>query len=268
MSRRLITLDESKKIQQEILDKVDSFCSANKLRYSLACGTLLGAVRHKGFIPWDDDIDLMMPRPDYEWFVSHFDIPGHHIVNLALRDDCIENFTKICKDNTVMVDLQMGREIWGINIDLFPIDAAPEGDVKTRYAEIDNVREKAMRICPFYRTAKVGKGALFIKYLLKRIVYFDFRSFRNLKRWLVKEPMNPDYSTSQMLGVYYLNEKERAFLPRDVYEEFTTIPFEGKEYPAISHYDEFLTALFRNYMEFPPVEKRVTHHLYDSFVEE
>lgn len=67
-----ITTHELRKIQIEILKSIHNYCQENNLRYSLAYGTLLGAVRHKGFIPWDDDIDIMMPRPDYEQFLKGY----------------------------------------------------------------------------------------------------------------------------------------------------------------------------------------------------
>ena len=90
-------------VELEILTQIDTFCRNNGLKYSLAYGTLLGAVRHGGFIPWDDDIDIIMPRKDYEYLIANWDIPGYIVQNKKTNDDFSQNFTKIRKDNTAYV---------------------------------------------------------------------------------------------------------------------------------------------------------------------
>ena len=135
--RKYIDSEESKRIQLEILDGIDRFCTQRGLRYSLAYGTLIGAVRHKGFIPWDDDIDLMMPRPDYDRLRKEFQADGLYLVDLADRDDCVETFLKVCKSGTVMVDKNFGRELWGVNVDVFPVDGAPSEDLAGHYAALN-----------------------------------------------------------------------------------------------------------------------------------
>ena len=265
--RKYIDSEESKRIQLEILDGIDRFCMQRGLRYSLAYGTLIGAVRHKGFIPWDDDIDLMMPRPDYDRFRKEFQVEGLYLVDLAERDDCVETFVKVCKAGTVMVDLNFGRELWGVNVDVFPVDGAPADGLAGHYAALDRIREKCFQICPYYKSVKKGRFPLMLKYALKRVRYFYPGSFKSLKKKLVDGQKALPYETSETVGVYYAAEKTKTFLPKQVYDEIGTILFEGREYPALKAFDAYLTKLYGNYMQLPPEEKRVSHHAYDSYIE-
>lgn len=266
--RKLLNVDECKEIMLEILDAIDQFCREHGLRYSLCGGTLLGAVRHKGYIPWDDDLDLLMPRPDYDRFRREFKVKGFYVNDLANRDDCVESFVKVCKEGTVMVDLNFGRELWGVNVDVFPLDGAPGEGLADHYAALDALRAKAFQICPYYKSVKKGRFLLMVKYALKRLRYFYPGSFKSLKKKVVDAQKAIPYETSEVVGPYYWVEKTRAFLPRRIYDELVPYSFEGKEYPATKDYDTVLKALFGDYMQLPPVEKRVSHHAYDSYIEQ
>ena len=265
--RKPIDAEESKRLQLEILDGIDRYCRERGLRYSLAYGTMIGAVRHQGFIPWDDDIDLMMPRPDYDRFRKEFEVEGLYVVDLAERYDCVETFVKVCKSGTVMVDKSFGRELWGVNVDVFPIDGAPSENLAEHYDSLNRIREKCFQLCPYYKSVRKGRFPLMLKYFLKRLRYFYPASFRSMKRKLVDGQKAIPYESSEIVGIYYASEKTRTFLPKRVYDEIGTILFEGREYAAPKDYDTYLTSLYGNYMQLPPVEKRVSHHAYDSFIE-
>ena len=265
--RKLLDIEECKRIQLEILDTIDRFCQERGLRYSFAYGTLLGAVRHQGFIPWDDDIDLMMPRPDYDRFRKEFKADGLYLLDLAERDDCVETFMKVCKEGTILVDKHFGREIWGVNVDIFPLDGAPSEKLEEHYASLDKIRETLFRICPYYKSVKKGRFPLMLKYAAKRLRYFYPGSFMDLKKKSVAGQQSFPYETSAIAGVYYEAEKVREFMDKQVFEHIGTLPFEGRVYPAIEQYDAYLTQLYGEYMQFPPVEKRVSNHVYDSYVE-
>lgn len=267
MEKRLLELEEIKRIQLDILDCIDRFCKAEGLRYSLSYGTLLGAVRHKGYIPWDDDIDLIMPRPDYDRFRTTFTADDCYLNDLSLRDDCVEAFVKVCKKGTIMVDKNFGREMWGVNVDIFPIDGAPEEGLEEHYESLDRIREKLFRICPYYKSVKAGRIPLMLKYALKRIVYFYPGTFISLKRKLVEGQKAIPFESSRTVGVYYEAEKTRSFMERHIYDAIGVLPFEGKSYPALQYFDAYLTKIYGDYMQLPPEEKRVSQHAYDTYLE-
>lgn len=267
MERKQIGTEECKRIQLDILDTIDRFCQKRGLRYSLAYGTLIGAVRHQGFIPWDDDIDIMMPRSDYDRFRETFRSPGYRLADLAGRDDCVETFVKVCKEGTFMVDRNFGRELWGVNVDVFPIDGAPSEGLEAHYATLNAVREKLFQICPYYKSVKKGRFPLLLKYLLKRIRYFHPGSFMSLKKKLADGQKAIPYEDSVTVGIYYAAEKTRTFMEKRVYDEIGALPFEGRSCPALIHYDTYLTKLYGDYMQLPPEEKRVSHHAYDVYIE-
>lgn len=264
--RRLIDSEESKRIQLVILDVINQFCKERGLRYSLAYGTLLGAVRHNGFIPWDDDIDLMMPRPDYDRFRKEFEVDGFNLVDLAERDDCVETFVKVCLEGTVMVDKSFGRELWGVNVDVFPIDGAPSENLTDYYAALEKIRNKSFQICPYFKSVPEGSFPLMLKYAVKRLRYFYPGSFKSFKKKLVDGQKTIPYDNSDMVGVYFAAEKTRTFFDKKIYDTIGLLSFEGRRYPALMNYDIYLRQLYGDYMQLPPVEKRVSHHAYDSFI--
>lgn len=265
--RQLLSSQQIRSFQLEILSAIDAFCRQNGIRYSLCGGTLLGAIRHKGYIPWDDDVDLIMPREDYDRFVATFKADGMTVRDLSLEDDCVETFVKVCKDGTVLVDRNFGRELWGVNVDVFPIDGAPAENSEAFYQGLDRRRSKLLKICPYYRAVKGRQRIpLFLKYCLKRLVYFYPGSFYSLKKEVVAAQKAIPFRTAPMAGTFYWVEKARTIMAKDVYETFTTVSFEGREYAAVKQYDFYLTRIFGDYMQLPPVEKQVSHHAYDSYL--
>lgn len=266
--RKLLSSAEIKAIELDILSAIDLFCRQNKIRYSICGGTLLGAVRHQGFIPWDDDIDLLMPRPDYERFLKSFHHDEMTVIDLSEQDDCVETFIKVCKKGTILVDKNFGRELWGVGVDVFPIDGFEASDIKEKYKTVDTTRNTLMQICPYYRAVKgFRRIPLFIKYCLKRLLYFYPGSFCSLKKVVTNTQKAYPYESSPIVGVFYWVEKDRTFLPKNIYEELTELPFEGKYYPATKHYDFYLKQMYGDYMQLPPVEKRVSHHPFNPYIE-
>ena len=129
---KTVSDSELKTIELEILREVAAFCDAHGVRYYLACGTALGAVRHDGFIPWDDDIDLALPRPDYERFLSLFRSEKHTVLDSRFDDRYPYAFAKVSDNATCLVENIEQPFPMGVYIDLFPIDGLPANEAERK----------------------------------------------------------------------------------------------------------------------------------------
>ena len=263
---KALQLEDIQRISLDILADVHRFCVKNDITYSLAYGTLIGAVRHKGFIPWDDDIDLLMPRPDYDRFIREFRSEENEVLDLSGTDACVETFAKVCRKNTVMVDRELGRSLWGVNVDIFPIDGAPEEGLEERFNRMEKKREWIFRLCPFYKEVGKGKAKWFLKYCLKRLRYPSLSGCVKVKRAIENELRAISFGETPLAGAYFGDDGIREFMPTEWFTEYTTLEFEGKPYSVVSHWHDYLTRLFGDYMQLPPEDQRVTHHLYDSYL--
>ena len=255
-----------KAIQTDILIEIHAFCKSADIRYSLAYGSLIGAVRHKGYIPWDDDIDLIMPRHDFDRFLQSFHSEKNEVIDLSKSNVCVETFAKVCRKNTLMTDLELGRTIWGVNVDIFPIDGAPSPGLEDHYAAMCRKREWISRLCPFYKVVGKNKLRWFAKYCLKRLRYPHRGNCADIKSDINDELRAFRFEESSLAGAYFGDDDIREFMPRNWFETYTELEFEGKSYSVIAHYDEYLRRLYGDYMQLPPEEQRVTRHNYESFV--
>ena len=261
-----IFLEELKSIQIEILDKVDEYCKKTGKQYFLSSGTLLGAVRHKGYIPWDDDIDVYMLRKDYESFVRVFNgyDSNYRVLSLRTDPDYPNAYAKVERVGTLLIEnVDYPFEI-GINIDIFPIDGVPN-DKKMRRAYMN----KAFRLCQ--------------KMILKN-VSIDFQKrgiFKNIilalgKVLLLSKSLSDlaneldclidkNCETTQYVCNLVSNNKFGKEYPRSVIEGGVDVEFEGKEYKTMQGWDTYLRVNYGEYMQLPPEEKRVSHHCYKAY---
>lgn len=256
-------MDQLKTIETDILRAFVRVCEQLNLRYYLLGGTLLGAVRHQGFIPWDDDIDIGMPRADYERFLEQGGglLPDHLFLQTNVTDPeyplC---FAKIRDSRTTFVESSVGdRKInHGVFLDIFPLDYYPEGVFeratftlrkKLLCGRIDTV----FRI-PENRTAKARSKRILGTILmpsLKRAVRNRNRLYRSVKK-------------SSFLANYGGAWGAKEIVPADWYGDGTPVQFEGLTVMAPREYDKWLTQVYGDYMQLPPVEKRVNHHYTDA----
>lgn len=270
MEKRKLSPDEIKKIELDILLEFARFCKENNLRYYLAGGTLLGAIRHKGFIPWDDDIDVCMPRKDYLKFIKTF---GGWNENLEVKSNLKNNFgapfSKIMdlrtKIDAKYTDNDIDTNLW---IDVFPVDGLPEN-----LEEVKEVYDK----CDFYRRlllltgAKLGEGKSifkkYAKYLLKPLanIYGKKRCIDNIEKIAAKYPYDDcEYVGAITWGLYGVGER----MLKSEFEQAVEVEFEGHRFPAFSCWDSYLKGLYGDYMKLPPIEKRKTHDMVAYLVEE
>ena len=267
---KALNLKEIQQIELELLLKFDLVCKSNNLRYSLGGGTLLGAIRHKGFIPWDDDIDVMMPRPDYEKFLSicKSKKTDFNLVTYDTVEGYNGLFAKIWDPNTIVKDdlMEMTFEI-GVNIDVFPLDGLGKSE------------EEAYKI--FKRTAwnrEMLNAVLWKKFFRSkthsilvepiRFTMFVLSRFSNPKKLLRKvdeENLRHSFEGSKYAGCVCGSYREKEIMPTDTFENYIDLDFEGEKLKAIANYDEYLTKHYGNYMQLPPEEKQQTHHTYKAY---
>ena len=249
-----------------ITDEIDRICRKHNINYSMYGGTLIGAVRHKGFIPWDDDFDIAMLRTDYERFIdicknelnTKFDI-----VSMDNSSDYGYNFIKITLKGTKVLQGDYSKlkdkysQIW---VDVFPMDNVPNDRMKKALHKFRNyicIKLLEERFDGLRSNEKNKKKIFVYKILgfLNRIIPASFLKQR-LKRNSIKYALqNTEFITS--LSSCYGYDKE--MLPRTIFEEFQDYDFEGRKYRAVKNYDLWLTKVFGDYMKLPPVDKRVTH---------
>lgn len=262
----MINLDDEilRKLQLtelELMKEVDRICRKNKIKYSLDGGTLLGAVRHNGFIPWDDDADIMMSRKDYERFYKACkrDLNHEKYFFQEFRTDSEYRwgYAKLRKNGTVF--LREGQEHvkchTGVCIDIFVFDEVPDRYISRRfhYVACFLIRKGLYSIVGKRNAKKLWAKTL---YLLLSIFPRNFWVC-----WLMKLAHN-EYGKGRKLisHLTYPNRKNiRYGLSARYYDAYVDKEFEEYKFSVIKEYDKYLTELFDDYMELPPMEKRKAH---------
>lgn len=247
-------------VEQEILDVVDKVCQENSLRYSLAYGTLLGAVRHGGFIPWDDDIDLILPRADYNEFIRIFnEAPpeGYLLINKTNSKDYTNNFTKIVKDHTTFLQHEQdaGKDFHkGIFVDLFPADRiAP-----SKLGRMTQYIACAVNLL-YSRGYTSGTGGI-IGLTERCLLKLPKKWHRSLRNGAEKYMCKWNNRTDSAFIVPCTIRGCKHYFPGNSFDKLTTILFNGKPYSAFENYDQVLRTSYGDYMQLPSEKDRVWHH--------
>lgn len=253
--RKITDIQELRQIQMGILDHVHHFCEAHNLRYFLSSGTLIGAVRHKGYIPWDDDIDIYMPRKDYEQFLQiYHDENGRYKAIDPQRDShYYYTFAKVVDLRTKMVEDETdGYEI-GVFMDIFPVDYVTD-DLQERERVF-----KQKKLWYKIRRCKISNS----NPLQSRLAYIVYKCWpmtvkqieRKIRRLIVLE--EPTHTVCNMTEA---GPKIKGCFPAEDIASSVDIEFEGKTYKTMVGYKDYLERTYGDYMTLPPVEQRVTHH--------
>jgi len=238
-----------------------SFCEENSLTYSISGGTMLGAVRHGGFIPWDDDIDVMMPRPDYNRFLeitAKTFVNGYTVISQYNASNYRMPFAKIMDLNSTVIPMKENKDCpYGAFIDIFPIDGITEKEFFSKKNVKKYYRTMAYALS-LHNDSHYNNLQSIIIHLIARL------SFKNSQQFLIEcdsIAQKYGYETSPYLGQYFsVYSLYKEMYPRDVFDETEIIDFEGIKVRCIKQRDKYLTIMYGDYMTPPPPEKRVTHH--------
>lgn len=254
------TLKKLRKVQLEILSEIDRICKKNKIEYFLVYGTLLGAVRHKGFIPWDDDLDIGMTRENYDKFmrICFNDLDDKYYLHCLETDkNYYLPFAKVRKNNTTFDEENISnfKTHKGIYVDIFPFDKIKKNTIFTRLQVITirTIVETVFLKKKIYEKSSQCRHPLYSKILSIFSCKFLFKFQNNLIKLLSDE--TGEYYAS-FLGSYAFHKE--YFLKEKLFP-LTYLEFEGRKYPTFKNYDEYLTTVYGDYMTLPPKEKRANH---------
>lgn len=264
---REIKRDELKMVQMDVLSAVHRFCLTHKIKYSLGCGTMLGCVRHHGYIPWDDDIDIYMLRSDYNKLIKEFPdlLEGHYRFVTMERDDKWNRaYGKIFDTRTIMKEKASECYELGVNIDIFPIDNVPDDDqVWLQYNKwrrrLLHVYE--MKVTSFRKGRSLSKNVFLA---LSKLLLLPFSS-RFLAKWIQKRAMRYDIVTTNRVFECCQGLYQKHPFRKDLFNNIVMMPFEDREYMAFADFDEYLTNGFGNWQQLPPKEKRISHHAFKAW---
>lgn len=263
-------LQEYKKIILNVLIKVDRICRANNLRYSLFYGTLLGAIRHHGFIPWDDDIDIIMPIEDYDKLaniISECDY-GLNFIRPEENEDTCFPFGKVCDTSTRIIEGNLGQiEGYGAYIDIFPFFKIPPEKKWSRTAKWSTPR----RFASYAKLKKIRKTTSLITNVGRTVEFIITRMMNPRKLALI--PMRDGRKANT-----FVNENKTDYLygvlfhasrfPKEIFDNQVEADFEGYPMMCTNNPDQNLTIFFGDYMKLPPEEQRVSHHNIICYVDD
>lgn len=261
-----LSLEEIKNIEFELLKKFDSFCKENHIRYFLSNGTLLGAVKYKGFIPWDDDIDVLVPRRDYNKMLDLFkDSERYQLFSFERNKEYLYPFAKLCCMETQKKEGNIcnGVEL-GIDIDIFPLDAwMPNLNKAMREVKRINRNMFCLNLTKQVRP----DSAHAMKRKIKGVLMFFLKKFgsRFFIQKIIKLSNNVHKESSYLGCKSWCIYREREIIPASIFLETVELEFEGEKFPAPAGYDFYLRSLYGDYTKDPPAEKQKSHHSFVAY---
>lgn len=269
----MINVEELKVLQMDVLQTLHEFCIKNNIRYSMACGTMLGAIRHKGYIPWDDDIDVYIPRVDYRKLVEIFPKEYKHIKLATLERDPLWD-KAYGQAYDARTEMHEGEErdlihdmYVGVGIDVYPIDEVPSDEKVWKSYNKRRLKLQWMLIYKYSVWRPGRKVVLNIGLMIAKIFLIPF-SQRRIATWISKyaqkyEGCGSGLAFEAVQGIY----QKRPF-NKSNFDELIEIPFEDRVFLGFKDYDNYLKNGYGDYMKLPPEEKRINHHFYRAWWKE
>ena len=271
--REALTLQETQQIALEILHTAAGICEKLELRYYLVYGTLIGAVRHYGFIPWDDDVDIMMPRPDHDLLMEYLDehISEYPHLEVFNRKTCPEYPYMITRISDSRYELVMENEKpfgMGIFIDIYPYDGL--GNTKKEAVRFGMKGDRLSSLC--YQATRdhfaIETTTSFIRKCMKLPVFVFCRlcgkeRFQNALEKLAR--VYP-YDDSRFVGcVIWLSWGVKDMYLRKWFDKYEYMPFDKYKFRVPAEYDTILRHTYGDYMQLPPEKDRQGHHYYTAY---
>lgn len=265
-----MTIRDVQMVSLDILKDVHEFCVRNNIKYSLFGGTLIGAIRHKGFIPWDDDLDIALPREEYDKFIRLYESKCGY--KLYCRERQNKNvklaYARVCEMKDTFVDdrdFSWTTEDKGIWIDVFPLDGVEEdlGKAKRRHARIHRIWDISCKI-RWSKGEVIKQKTLKDKVLMilcKLFLHDDNIWDKHIE--MCKEI--PFSKATHFSNLSWAGFGMREYYKTDALRNFLLVPFEDAEFYIMEGFDGALRAKYGDYMQLPPVKERSAKHIQNLY---
>lgn len=267
---KIMTLKEIQKVNLELMSDIHEFCVQNCIDYSLAYGSLIGAVRHNGFIPWDDDIDIMMTRPNFERFSKEYVSKRGFILSSVYDKNTYINYTRVYDNRTIVVSpaKQSSNKV-GIWVDVFPIDAIPD-DQEAADDQFRRLRQYTLLVMKWrYLMSSVTKADIRSKLYgikeLVKLIYANKSTFAQWHKYIISICKENNfgltkYCSSLVCVEANIKNRQEVFFTKD-FQDYELCDFEEYQFFILKSSDSILKTIFGEYMIMPPKEKQVSHVL-------
>lgn len=267
-----LTLKELQAFSLNILKDIHRFCEKENIRYTLAYGTLIGAIRHQGFIPWDNDIDICMPRPDYERFIKTYKSCKFQLAFFGkeCKHDCLIAYARVFDNSeTTSRNAHWIAKPAGVWVDIFPLDGVPNdlNDFKILYSNLHKEWEQIIpRKIQFERISHCIGLKNKIKLFRKKVKYLNgFGGHRMQKEYNKKITQIPFESAKFYSQLTVMDNGPVEHFPVSIFNDRTLLQFEDAQFYAIKDYNTVLRAVYGDYMQLPPENDRKPHQSFIKF---
>ena len=254
----------------DIAKDFDNYCKKNNLKYYMIGGTFLGSIRHKGFIPWDDDMDIAMPREDYEEFLKKYPQDKYLILNYKTHPEYKYYISKLCSKKYVIKE-KTGNTV-NLFVDIFPIDGMPNNKLLKKIHCL-RILYHRMKLSFFYNDTidKNKKRKFYEKILIVLATRIPFKKLINpskekykIDKLLMKYSFYKSNYSGTIMGAY----REREIVKTKLFGQPTLYKFEDTKLYGPERFDEYLTHIYGDYMSLPPKEKQICGHIDEIYIKE
>ncbi len=268
-----MTIEESHEVALDIMKEIHEFCMLNGIHYSLAYGSLIGAMRHQGFIPWDDDIDIWMTRDNFEKFTRSFVSKKGYRLSSIYDEDSLINFDRVYEIQKTYVKHGIisckGRT--GIWVDIMPLDGVPDDESLRleQYDEFKKLIRKMINYRAWMNFLRHGGSKSRIKMFIKNLIMdglsqFTTKEAKEMHKEMVRLSKQYTFKPSKyccyfQCGDAYRKGKQELLLCKS-FNDYKLTKFEDTEFMIVKDYDSLLTGIYGDYMKLPPEEARHKSH--------